>query len=122
MENTYKLVWSDEAIKNLKGIIGYLENNWTQKEIRKFVKLLDKQLALIINNPFLFAQSDHSKGIRKSVLSKQTTIYYRIAVDEIRIITLFDNRQNPDIIIKRENPYYVFSISRFLWVKTEILS
>lgn len=105
MENTYKLVWSDEAIKNLKGIIGYLENNWTQKEIKKFVKLLDKQLALITNNPFLFAQSGHSKEIRKSVLSKQTTIYYRIDANDIRIITLFDNRQNPNKILKRENPY-----------------
>ncbi|HHU34503.1 MAG TPA: type II toxin-antitoxin system RelE/ParE family toxin [Bacteroidetes bacterium] len=101
MKSTYKLIWSDEALNNLKGIIDYLENRWTKKEIKKFALLLDKQLKLIEDNPFLFAESDKSNGLRKSVLSKQTTIYYRIIGYEIRIITLFDNRQNPKTLIDK---------------------
>lgn len=101
MKNTYKLIWSDEALNNLKGIIDYLENRWTKREINKFAQLLDKQLKLIENNPYLFAESDKLKGLRKSVLSRQTTIYYRIINFEIRIITLFDNRQNPNKLINK---------------------
>lgn len=101
MKSTYKLIWSDEALNNLKGIIDYLENRWTKKEIKKFALLLDKQLKLIEDNPFLFAESDKSNGLRKSVLSKQTTIYYRIIGYEVRIITLFDNRQNPKTLIDK---------------------
>jgi plasmid stabilization system protein ParE len=101
MKNTYKLIWSDEALSNLKGIIDYLENRWTKREIRKFAQLLDKQLKLIEFNPYLFAESSKSNGLRKSVLSKQTTIYYRIKNFEIRIITLFDNRQNPNKLINK---------------------
>ena len=101
MKNTYKLIWSDEALNNLKGIIDYLENRWTNREIKKFAQLLDKQFKLIKNNPFLFAESDKSNGLRKSVLSRQTTIYYRIIDYEIRIITLFDNRQNPNRLINK---------------------
>mgnify|MGYP000941013281 FL=1 len=101
MKSTYKLIWSDEALNNLKGIIDYLENRWTKKEIKKFALLLDKQLKLIEDNPFLFAESDKSNGLRKSVLSKQTTIYYRIIGYEIRIITLFDNRQTPKTLIDK---------------------
>ena len=100
MKSTYKLIWSDEALNNLKEIIDYLEHRWTKKEINKFARLLDRQLELIGTNPFLFAESDKSIGIRKSVLSKQTTIYYRITSQEIHIITLFDNRQNPDKLVK----------------------
>jgi plasmid stabilization system protein ParE len=99
MKNTYKLIWSDEALNNLKGIIDYLEYKWTNREIKKFVQLLDKQLKLIKENPFLFSESEKSNGLRKSVLSRQTTIYYRIIDYEIRIITLFDNRQNPNRLI-----------------------
>jgi len=95
MTNSYKLIWSEEALTNLKGIIDYLESRWTIKEIKKFAQLLDKQLKLIEDNPYLFAKSDKSEGMRKSVLSRQTTIYYRIINYEIHIITLFDNRQNP---------------------------
>ena len=101
MKSTYKLIWSDEALNNLKYIIDYLENRWTKREIKKFALLLDKQLKLIEDNPFLFAESDKSNGLRKSVLSKQTTIYYRIIGYEIRIITLFDNRQNPKTLIDK---------------------
>jgi len=96
MKNTYKLIWSDEALINLKSIINYLEQRWTKREIKKFSQLLNRQLELIENNPHLFAESDKSKDLRKAVLSRQTTIYYRIINFEIHIITLFDNRQNPD--------------------------
>ncbi|MBN2747723.1 MAG: type II toxin-antitoxin system RelE/ParE family toxin [Bacteroidales bacterium] len=101
MKNTYKLIWSDEALNNLKGIMDYLENRWTDKEIRKFTQLLDNQLKLIKDNPFLFAESEKSNGLRKSVLSKQITIYYSILDCEIRIVTLFDNRQNPNRLINK---------------------
>lgn len=101
MKNTYKLIWSDEALSNLKGIIDYLEDRWTIREIKKFAQLLDKQLQLIVNNPFLYAESDKSNGLRKSVLSKQTTIYYRIINTEIRIIALFDNRQSQNKLINK---------------------
>ncbi len=96
MKGTYKLLWSDEALENLKGIIDYLENRWTKREINKFAQILDKQLRLIEKNPYLFPESNKSNGLRKSILSKQTTIYYRIVNLEIRIVTLFDNRQDPN--------------------------
>lgn len=101
MKNTYKLIWSDEALTNLKGIIDYLEYRWTKREIKKFAQLLDKQLKLIEDNPYLFSESEKSNGLRKSVLSRQTTIYYRITNFEIRIITLFDNRQHPNKLINK---------------------
>ena len=100
MENTYKLIWSDEALTNLKQIILYLEEKWTTTEIKKFANLLDRQLFRIQNNPFLFPKSDVRENYRKAVLSKQTTIYYRVFNFEIHIVTLFDNRQDPKKIEK----------------------
>ena len=101
MKNTYKLIWSDEALNNLRGIIDYFENRWTERQIKKFAQLLDKQLKLIEDNPYLFSQTVISDGLRKAVLSSQTTIYYRITDNEVRIITLFDNRQNPNKLIDK---------------------
>jgi len=57
MKNTYKLIWSDEALNNLKRIIDYLENRWTEREIKKFTQLLDKQLKLINDNPFFLLRA-----------------------------------------------------------------
>ena len=96
MKSTYKLIWSDEALQGLKRIIEYLEQRWTQKEIKKFARLLDKQLNIIQDNPLIFPQSNKSEGIRKSVLSKQTSIYYKVEENKIYLLTLFDNRQDPN--------------------------
>lgn len=95
MENTYKLIWSNEALSNLKNIIDYLEDRWTTKEIQKFSRLLDKKLQLIERNPLLFQASPNSNELRRCILSKQTTIYYKIKNRQIYIVTLFDNRQDP---------------------------
>lgn len=101
MKNTYKLIWSNEALINLKGIIDYLENKWAERQIKKFAQLLDKQLKLIEGNPYLISQSEKSEGLRKAALSSQTKIYYRIIENEVRIITLFDNRQNLNKLIDK---------------------
>jgi len=99
MKSTYEIIWTDEAFKNLKNIIAYLEKFWTENEIRKFVRLLDKQLILILKNPALYPFSKKSNEIRKSVLTKQITLYYRTIETDIYLIALFDSRQNPDRLI-----------------------
>jgi plasmid stabilization system protein ParE len=96
MESIYKLVWSEEALKNLRNIFDYLETNWTLRESQKFSRLLEKQIKRIEKNPYLFAESKVLNGLRKSVLSPQTSMYYRLNNNEIQIVTLFDNRQNPE--------------------------
>jgi len=101
MTNSYKLIWSDESLNKLNGIIQYLNNRWTEKEIKRFIQLLDHQLNLIQSNPYIFPVSSQSNELRKAVLSKQTTIYYSVVEFEVRLITLFDNRQNPNKLIKK---------------------
>ena len=95
MGNTYKLIWSDEALENLKGIIEYLEKSWTTREIKKFTRLLDKNLYLIKENPQTFPKSNHSEHFRRAVNSKQVSIFYQIEHQAAHIISVFDNRQNP---------------------------
>jgi plasmid stabilization system protein ParE len=95
MKSTFKIIWTSKALTDLKNIITYLEENWTVKEIQKFARLLDLQLNRLITHPFLFPESNKFKKIRKSVLTRQISIYYRVINNEIQIITLFDNRQNP---------------------------
>lgn len=44
MKSTYKLIWTDEAVEGLKDIISYLENRFSEKEIKDFISELDRQL------------------------------------------------------------------------------
>jgi plasmid stabilization system protein ParE len=96
MKVSYKIIWSDESVKNLDSIIKYLELNWTEKEVKKFLNALSKRIQLISLNPLILRSTPKSKNIRKSVLSNQASIFYRITEYRIEILSIFDNRQNPD--------------------------
>ncbi len=98
MKSTYKLIWSEEAKNNLSEIIDYLEERWTEKEISQFLKKLNHQLDLIRHNPKLFPKVNR-KGVRKSVLSKQVSIFYKSNRKEINILFIFDTRQNPGKLV-----------------------
>lgn len=98
MKNTYKIVWSDEALNNLKAIIQYLENTWTDREVKKFARLLEKRIVLLETNPFSFPFINHPKQIRKVLITKHTSIFYQVVDGNVRLVSLFDNRSNPERI------------------------
>jgi len=55
MKSGYSIDWSDEASDNLDSIIDYLHKKWTDREISRFFKKLDKQIDLISKkSPFYF--------------------------------------------------------------------
>ena len=95
MASDFKILWSEEAVKNLNSILTYLENEWGQKSVEKFKRKFRVRLDIISKNPTLFKKSVKNPNLRLSVLNKQTTIIYKIDGDVIFITYLFDNRQNP---------------------------
>jgi len=54
MKSSYKILWTDHAISELKETIEYLETNWTEKELRKFTAKLDHTIELISKMPEIF--------------------------------------------------------------------
>jgi len=74
MKNISKVLWTEEANKNLSSIIKYLEENWTNREIEKFLKKLDKHISIIQTQPDSFPKAKNY-NVRRSVVTKQTTLY-----------------------------------------------
>lgn len=95
MRSGYRIQWTERAIFDLQNIIDYLLYKWTEKEVKNFVRKLDKRLELISINPRLFPKTKKRRNVRRSVLTKHTVIYYETSTDTIRIVTLFDPRQDP---------------------------
>ncbi len=95
MKSGYKVLWTDHAIAELKQIIEYLENNWTERELRTFAAKLDHTIELISKSPEIFPVSLEKEHVRKAVVEKHNNLYYRINKNSIEIISLFSNRMNP---------------------------
>lgn len=94
----YKLRWSDEAVENLEEILDDIKFKWTDKEVNNFKDKLNHQLDLIIQNPHMFPSSTIKHGLRKAVLSKQTTIFYQIIDNIIYLAYLHINKKDIDYI------------------------
>ncbi|MBA0883575.1 type II toxin-antitoxin system RelE/ParE family toxin [Flavobacterium undicola] len=90
-----EIIFSKNAEKSLIDLLGYLELKWSIKVRDKFISKLDKSIYLIQNEPEVFPKSQINKNQHRCVLSKQTTIYYSYNSKQIRILALFDTRQNP---------------------------
>ncbi len=94
MKSGLKIKWSLEAVQNLDNIIAYLEENWSHKEISRFITKFEKQLSIISTFPLAYPLSK-KKNIHRCVMTKQITIYYAIEDDTIFLLSIFDTRQDP---------------------------
>ncbi len=90
-----QVVFSKRAKIRLENLLDYLEKEWSEKSKDDFIKKLDRSILQIKKLPASCPESKEIRGLFKCVLTKQTTLYYRVKDQTIQIITLFDTRQNP---------------------------
>jgi len=57
---------------------------------------IEKTLSLISLNPELFQKSSTRKDIRRAVVTKHNSLYYRNKNETIEILSFFSNRKNPN--------------------------
>ena len=68
MKSGYKLHWSERALADLKNIIDYLTQNWTERDIRNFAKRLDKRLEVIVINVCIWGKIPRLLGEDFSII------------------------------------------------------
>jgi plasmid stabilization system protein ParE len=89
--------WTPTARKTYFAILDYLEKSWGEKDIRNFISEVNTLLNQIANNPEMFPSSKKMKNVRKGLISKHNSLYYRInpSKKELELLTFWDNRQDP---------------------------
>lgn len=95
----YEIIWFPKAEERFAGIITYLENNWSEKEIKYFIQRTNVVLKFISQNPIMYRKSS-KKNIYESLITKQNLMLYKIKGKRIEVLTFFDTRQNPAKKIK----------------------
>ena len=93
-----KVFLSELAESKLLKLSEYLLEEWSLNSRDKFISKLNDKLKQISNEPDSCPKSSDFKNLYKCVVTKHTTLYYRILADrnEIEIITIFDTGQHPD--------------------------
>lgn len=79
----------------MKAVFEFIELEFGLNSRVKFANKVNKNLNLIVKNPELFPKSALNNRIHKCVITKQSTLYYTYTIKEIKILSVFDTRQNP---------------------------
>ena len=92
-----KISWSPQAKLSYFNILEYLHKEWSNKEIKKFVDRTENTLKIISKNPALFVRSP-KKDIHKGFITKQISLYYKINLEDIILLTFWNNSQSPEML------------------------
>jgi len=90
-----EIIWTPYAVEDFEDIQEYLGRKFGEHSIRKFTLRVFGFLNILENHPKIGLLEIETKNIRSFVLSKQTTILYKVENEKIYLLSFFDNRQEP---------------------------
>jgi plasmid stabilization system protein ParE len=90
------IIWSPQADSDLEEILDYLAEEWENSVSLKFLDLVDILLKQIAINPKQFPLINKSLNIRKCVITKHNTLFYRNKRTVIEVVRIYDTRQDPE--------------------------
>ena len=90
-----EIIWSPLAEKDLGDILEYLSKNWNQRVTIRFLDKIDFITDQISKIPNQYPIINKKLKVRKCVVTKQNTLFYREAEKQIEILRLYDTRQDP---------------------------
>ena len=90
------IIWSPQSEKDLEKILDYHAIEWEADVSIKFLNLVDSLLRQISRNPKQYPLIHKKLNIRKCVITKHNSLYYRNRRSAIELLRIYDNRQDPD--------------------------
>ena len=90
-----KIYWTKKALNNFDNILEFLVEKFGTTTARNFAIRVHNFVDNLQYFPELGNIQNSEKQIRGFVIVKQVCIFYRINKDQITILNLFDNRQDP---------------------------
>jgi len=92
----YKVEWKEIAIESYFNEIDFILSKWNEVEVQKFEDLVYDFLSTLSKTPEIgiFNSKNNCFSL---IISKQTTLYYKIIKDKFQIdlILFWNNKQNP---------------------------
>lgn len=91
-----EIVWSIRAEKGFDKILNYLEENWTEREIRNFVEESQEFFDLLKKNPKML-QVSKKADLYRGPMNKLTMVTYKVKPrnGQILLVNIRSTRQKP---------------------------
>ncbi len=93
----YKIIWQPTALRTYIRNIEYLETAWTEKEVKRFIGLVEKKLESISRMPRLGILTGKRNNVRRVVIHKRIVLFYKHKPlkGEIDLLLFWNTYQEP---------------------------
>ena len=89
-----KVIWSPTARKSLRQTSNFISELWNEQVKTEFLNQLNFRVEQIERNPELAPTFEDSE-VRKLVIHKSISLYYLNLPEYLRLLLIWDNRQDP---------------------------
>ena len=96
-----KIIWSDFALKQLKKIHNFYKNEASEEIARRLTKSIVQTTIQLETNPQIGTKEPLLEDCEfeyRFLVNKNYKIIYRLDDNVVRVISVFDTRQNPNKI------------------------
>jgi plasmid stabilization system protein ParE len=90
-----KIVWSPLSQTDFEKVLDYLHESWNEQVALNFLADIEKILTQISKQPKQFPLVNKKMKVRKCVVSRHNSIFYREKRECLELIRIFDTRQTP---------------------------
>jgi plasmid stabilization system protein ParE len=81
-----KLVWTKRAIQGYDRIVKYLEEEWSENEVRNFVRETAHFVDLLKENPKMLEPTGKHKNLYRGPINRITNVTYRYKPEKMEIV------------------------------------
>ena len=94
----FNVVFTDEADDKFDSIGNQILERWGEAELFKFRARAYDIVERLSKFPFIFQAVESSVNIRKAVIHKNCSLFYRVSDQNVILLFFWDNRQDPIFI------------------------
>jgi len=93
----FQIIWTKRAAAGYDRIINYLQENWTDREIIKFITETDRFFELLLQHPEILQKTSKHKNLYRGPINRLTILTYRVKPKsrQIELINIRGTRQKP---------------------------
>jgi plasmid stabilization system protein ParE len=96
MEFSENVNLSPSAKEDIENISQYLNQEWGKVVLSRFLIKINWIISQIVINPQQYPVINTRLKIRRCVITKQNTLYYIYVNGKIKIVRIYDTRQDPN--------------------------
>jgi plasmid stabilization system protein ParE len=89
-----KVIWAPTARRSLRRTSYFISDLWNEQVKTEFLNQLNFRVEQIQRNPELAPTFEDSQ-VRKLVIHKSVSLFYLNQPNHIKLLLIWDNRQNP---------------------------